>query len=187
MEFQDIAGRVFLDTCVVNLILDYGEQIHENLPIPDRCNRRVARDIDSLVGIFATGQRASWQLAISPLTYREVSATRKPARAVALATWFNELWDYWGNYLDTSPDIPSFSEAAELRLQLLTSGILGILPDAADRILICDAVAYRCDALCTRDWSTILQFRDQLHELPLRILTPSEWWSEIRPWAGIWC
>jgi hypothetical protein len=73
-----IPRRVFLDTSVVNLALDYGGQIHNGEEIPEGIPHRVREDIDALIGIFATGQRAFWQMAISPQTYREVTNTSDP-------------------------------------------------------------------------------------------------------------
>ncbi len=185
-SFESIPGRVFLDTCVVNLILDYGEQIHENAPISDELPPRLRGDVGALAGIFLTGQRAFWQFAISPVTYREVTATSDPTRAFQLESWLFEIWHYWREFLHGASDLPSFAEAEEQRLELLSSGVLDSLPDVSDRVLICDAVAYRCDAFCTRDWSTILKHRQHLASLPLKIITPAEWCAEIRPWAAIW-
>lgn len=185
-EFESIPGRVFLDTCVVNLLLDYGEQIHDCVDVPDSVTDRMRRDIEALRMMFRTGARASWQLAVSPYTYREVISTRDPQKAGTLDAWFCEIWHYWRQFLHSSDDLPSFSEAEDIRLANLASGVLDVLPDVADRTLVCDALVYRCDAFCTRDWSTILRFREGLSELPIRILTPAEWWDLIRPWAELW-
>ncbi len=161
-SFEAIPGRVFLYTSVVNLTLDYGEQIHEGVAIPDSCSFRIQRDIEASDGIFHTGQRATWQLAISPYTYREVTATANSSRAYELERWFFEIWHYWREFLHSDTSLPSFSQAEETRLRLLASGALDVLPDVADRILVCNAVVYGCDAFCTRDWSTILKFRGEL-------------------------
>jgi hypothetical protein len=185
-SFETIPGRVFLDTCVVNMMLDYGEQIHDGVPIPDGLPERVREDIDALSGIFDTGRRAFWQLAISPHTYCEVTATNDARRASQLEGWFVEVWEYWRQFLRESQELPCFCEAEEMRVQVLSSGILEVLPDMTDRVLLCDAVVYQCDAFCTRDWSTILKFRDGLKDLPVTIFTPAEWWGVIRPWASIW-
>ena len=32
-----------------------------------------------------------------------------------------------------------------------------------------------------------LRKRDLLRQVPLRIVTPAEWWARIRPWAALWC
>ncbi len=183
---DEVPGRVFLDTCVVNLVLDYGEQVHEGVPVPEDLSVRLKSDVEALRSIFATGQRASWQLAISPYTYREVTATVDGRQAHQLEQWFFEIWHYWREFLHSDADLPSFSEAEEARLELLSSGVLDVLPDVADRVLICDAVVYRCDAFCTRDWSTILRFRDKLRDVPLNIITPAEWWAKIKPLAALW-
>lgn len=95
MNFNNIPGRVFLDTCVVNFILDYGEQIHEGLQLPPGVNHRVAQDIEALYNIFFVGQRAMWQLAISPHTYQEIANTQNTHRRGQLEYWFKDLWQYW--------------------------------------------------------------------------------------------
>jgi hypothetical protein len=185
-NFEAMPGRILLDTCIVNLILDYGEQIHESAAIAGNVPPRLRKDIESLREIFFTGQRAFWQLAVSPLTYQEVTATEDPSGAYYLKHWFFEIWDYWRSFLHSANDLPSLSDAEEIRLRLLSSGMLDVLPDASARVLLCDAIVYRCDVFCTRDWSTILRHRAALRELPIIIVTPSEWWAETRPWAPLW-
>jgi hypothetical protein len=76
-------------------------------------------------------------------------------------------------------NLPSFIEAEETRIQILSSGILDVLPDVADRVLLCDAVVYRCDCFCTFDKKTILKHREILKALPVEIMTPSEWWEKF--------
>lgn len=186
MHFNNIPGRVFLDTCVVNFILDYGEQIHEGLQLPPGVNHRVAQDIEALYNIFFVGQRAMWQLAISPHTYQEIANTQNTHRHGQLEYWFKDLWQYWKDIVHQDDDLPSFIEAEDGRVHLLSSTELHSLPDLADRVLICDAVVYKCELFCTRDWSTILKHRAHLNDLPLEIVTPMEWWSKIKPYAQLW-
>jgi hypothetical protein len=57
MLANEIPGRVFLDTCVVNFMLDFGEQIHDGAPIPNVLPRD-ASDIEALRKLFLVGQRA---------------------------------------------------------------------------------------------------------------------------------
>ena len=185
LRLEDLPGRVFLDTCVVNFILDYGEQIHENTPPPDDADDRVRQDIQALRDVFFVGNRAHWQLAISPHTWQEVRQTQDPRRRHSLESWFHEIWQYWCDVINQDDDLPSLIEAERLRVQLLSAGHLDALPDLPDRILICDAVAYRCELFCTRDWSTILRNRDFIGQLPLTIVSPVEWWARIRPYAGL--
>lgn len=183
---QGVPRRVFLDTCVVNFMLDHGEQIYDGGSIPADANQRVARDIEAMSDIMFVGKRAMWQLAISPHTYQEIAATRDAGRRYQLESWFEDLWQYWSGIIHENDDLPSFVEAEDVRVRLLGSGILDVLPDMADRVLVCDAVVYRCDVFCTQDRATILKHRDHLSELPLRIVTPVEWWSSIQPYARLW-
>lgn len=186
MDFNDVPGRVFLDTCVVNFILDYGEQIHEGLRPPPDANDRMVQDIEALYNIFFVGQRAMWQLAISPYTYQEIVRTKDVGRRSHLESWFQDLWQYWRDIIHQDDDLPSFIEAEDARVRLLSSAALDSLPDLADRVLVCDAIAYRCKLFCTRDWSTILKHRAELKGLPIEIVTPREWWSKIQPYARLW-
>lgn len=186
MNFEAIPGRVFLDTNIINFIFDYGEQIHDGAPLPQNLSDRAVKDIDALYNLFLTGQRASWQLAVSPYTYQEVVQTKDLNRRQKLDPWFFEVWDYWVQIVESNSDVSDGIETVNLRRRTLESGILDALPDLDDRVLICDAVTYNCDLFCTRDWGTILKHRGKLPKLPFEIVTPSEWWSKIGPWAGLW-
>src|SRR5437899_3179113 len=95
MNLEDVPRRVFLDTCVVNFMLDHGGAIHDgDTPSPGLDGRDV-QDIDALRNVFLAGQRAGWQLAVSPFTYSEIARTKDPARLLSLHMWFQELWQYW--------------------------------------------------------------------------------------------
>jgi hypothetical protein len=179
-----IPGRVFLDTCVVNFMLDYGEQIHNGGDLPS-IGSREAGDIEALRHVMLVGQRAMWQLAISPYTYSEIVRTQDEHRLRQLDLWFQELWQYWRSTVEQNNDLPTFIEAEEIRVRTLASGYLAILPDVADRVLMCDALVYRCDLFCTRDWGTILKYRSELKGLPIEIVTPTDWWARIRSHAAL--
>jgi hypothetical protein len=185
MRLEDLPDRVFLDTCVVNLILDFSEQIHNGAAIPDGVNERTASDIEALYNVFLVGQRAHWQLAVSPHTYQEVIGTVDARRRRSLETWFFELWQYWRDIVDADNDLPSFIDAEHRRVRLLSSNMLEVLPDLADRVLVCDAVVYNCDLFCTRDWTTILRHRNQVQGLPFDVVTPAEWWARVQPFAAL--
>ena len=187
--FEKIPERVFLDTTVVNDLLDFGEQIFDGMAMPPNLSRRRTIDLIALTNIWLTGSRANWQTVISSYTLQEVQRTRDPTKRFRLEQWYCELWGYWTEVWDAvHPEIslPSESDLQDIRRRLVHSKFLAILPDESDRILICDALAYQCDTFCTRDWSTILRHRDKLSLLGLRIISPSEWWAIIRPYAPIW-
>ena len=60
-------------------MLDYGQQIHDGATVPQVTGRDSA-DIEALRNIFLIGQRAMWQLALSPHTYFEIACTRDHGR-----------------------------------------------------------------------------------------------------------
>lgn len=173
-----IPAHTFLDTSVVNFILDYGPQIHDGLSTPENATRRVARDIDALQGIWLTGQRASWHVTISAGTIAEIEATGQPGRLHDLLNWASELWGY-------SDECEALAPSDGCRAQHFDVAALSVLPDAADRHLIQEAVEAGCDAFCTRDWKTILRHRSSLHDVPLSIISPHEWWDAILPYAPL--
>jgi len=185
MEIDQIPYRVFLDTSVVNFILDYGEYIHNGVPYPEDASERIISDIEALYNIFLTGQRAPWQLAVSPSTFKEVISTNAPSRRFHLENWFLEIWDYWRNIVASNYDLTNSIEAEDIRINLLASGVLDILSDIGDRLLICDAIVYKAQCFCTRDWNTILKYREHLKNLPIKIVTPKEWWFLIRPYFDL--
>jgi len=186
MGLEDIPGRAFLDTSTLNFILDNGEYIFDAVTPPVSLSGRLLQDIDALYNIFLAVERASFQLAISPFTYKEIIGTQDVTQRYYLQKWFTDVWHYWLAILEEANDLPSTVEAENTRIEMLSSGILDVLPDIEDKILICDAIVYRCDCFCTRDWRTILKHRDHLKVLPIKILTPTEWWELIEPYSGLW-
>lgn len=170
-------GHTFLDTSVVNFILDYGEQIHERVAPPENASWRVARDIDALHGIWVTGQRASWHMTISAGTVEEIQGNGQPGRLHDLLNWACELSIYSDGCEASAP--------SSHKRRRFDRAALSILPDAGDRRLICEAVEAGCDAFCTRDWETILRHRDSLRGVPLTIISPHEWWDAIVPYAPL--
>lgn len=111
--------------------------------------------------------------------------TRGRTELSALDAWFDEIWQYRRSAVEAMKNLPTFVEAAEMRVRTLVAGVFGCLSDASDRLLLCDALVYRCDLFCTRDGSAILKLRKELARLPIEILTPAEWWSRIQPVAGV--
>jgi hypothetical protein len=176
--FWRIPSRVFLDTCVVNLMLDFSELLHNDVDIPRNLPAERQQDVEALCGICDTGVRALWCFTVSARTFRELKNTRLDERRHALLEWFAELWHYQSEF--SSPRPLSRSSFQKARRSLT------VLPDLADRNLLLDALRDGCQAFCTTDRRTILNRRNQLAGFPCRIITPSEWWSEIRPWAAVW-
>lgn len=176
--FERIPARIFLDTNILNLIVKWPEQIFENVPVPPSLDERTAHDIEAFMHIFCVGQRANWQLVASAKTIEEISLT---ADEDVRSTLLNYAFEVADQHSDKS------LYGRDLGRRMMRSAVLDALPDLADRELLGNAVGMNCDAFCTRDHKTIIRKRHLLPRLPLRILTPCEWWSCIKPWAGLWC
>jgi len=183
---MNFPSRVFLDTCSINFILENGEQIFDGGQLRSSSNERERADIEAFRNIFIVGQRASWQIAVSPNSYHEVSCTKDDRKRRYLESWFYEIWNYWQNSLRGDDNLLPASNMQITSERRSITEILKIIPDPADRILICDAIKYKCDSFCTRDWKTILRYRGLMKCLKIEFITPFEWWSRLKPWAGIW-
>jgi len=176
--------RVFLDTNVICFILDHTESILENDKPPRHLPSRDIQDIEALSLIFQTGQRAYWELAVSPLTYQEIMATSDPNRRRTLEQWFDEILIYWRDCCDEDGSF-SDSYASKIENILRESKMLSAFPDMNDRSLISHAIAYECDAFCTRDHRTILKRAHQASTLPIQIISPTDWANLIQPYAAL--
>lgn len=177
--------RILLDTNVVNFTMDWGEVIFDGGEIPNTLSNRDLRDIVALQGIFATGQRAAWQLAVSPRTFEEIGRTADSGRRASLSGWFNEIWLYWREVF-RQENLSDF-DAASLARRLSSSKCLAAFPDEPDRELIAHAIAYGCNTFCTRDYRSILRHRNKAgSDLSLQFITPAEWWSELAPYCARW-
>lgn len=58
IQLPDVPGRIFLDTCIVNFILDYGEYIFDVCSLPENCSERDKEDLIALYNVFLCGRRA---------------------------------------------------------------------------------------------------------------------------------
>lgn len=168
----------------MNFTLDWGEAIFDGGSISNEIREEIAEDICALQGIFATGKRASWELAVSLKTRDEIMRTRHEGRRHELKLWLNELLIYWHEH-SASEDL-SDQDAASVSKRIGDSCFLAAFPDAPDRELIAHAVAYGCDVFCTRDRRSVIRHREKAPDLGLRFLTPAEWWTKLRPWAALW-
>jgi hypothetical protein len=181
--FDQIPCRVFLDTNIINCLVKWRYCVFEREEPPSDLDSTLVRDIESLMHVFAIGSRAQWDIVTSHKVIYELSQTRD-------STLRSELLDY-------GIDLTSYSTfngndfdhryADDLARRLRDSKFVSALPDINDRDFIAHAVAYKCDAFCTRDLRTIHSKKHSLRNLPIKIMTPAEWWQHIRPWAGLWC
>lgn len=177
--FESIPRRVFLDTNVVNVLVKHSMHVFEHERIPPYTEPTLAIDIEALMHVFYVGARADWDLLASQKTIDELSRTRD----VSLR---EDLLEYALGFVNQGLEDDDRRFAADFGRRLINAPFVAALPDLADRELIGNAIGFGCDAFCTRDRATIVNKRTQLRQVPLRIMTPAEWWAQIKPWAGLW-
>lgn len=174
--YEAMPRRIFLDTNVVNLLVRYPEQIFEQQPLPELADRTLAEDLEALVHVFCVGQRANWTIVASRKTLDEIENTPDPENRELLKSFAIEL---------IAPEDEATAYASVVGRRLIDAPFTDCLPDKADRELIGNAIGLECDVFCTRDRRTIIKKRDSLQLLPIRVLSPLEWWRQVRPWAGL--
>lgn len=175
--FEHIPARVFLDTNVVNLIIKYAPVIFEMEPQDRAMPLNRSRDVEALMHVFAVGARANWTLRASAKTLEEVNRTLCETTRDSLSSYVVEMLEFATEQSRHGDD---------LGRRVADSALLNALPDCSDRELLGNAIGLGCDAFVTADVRTIVSKRDRLPKLPLRILTPTEWWSHVKPWGGLW-
>jgi hypothetical protein len=175
--FEGIPTRIFLDTNVVNLIVKHAAVIFDMKSQDASMPIRRRRDIEALTHVFAVGARAYWTLRVAEATLDEINRTlHEQVR--------NDLASYALEMLERGTDVSA--HGSNLGRRLADSTLLACLPDRADRELLGNAIGLGCDAFVTADVRTIVSRRNALPALPLRILTPTEWWASVKPWGGLW-
>lgn len=175
--FEAIPRRVFLDTNVVNLMMKYSEQVFEQAWLPEGLDRTRAHDVEALMHVFHIGGRAPWDILASRKTLNEIGET--PDTDVR-----ERLLDYAFELVDLATENSAY--ATSLGRRLIDAPFTAALPDPSDRELIGNAIGLGCDVFCTCDRRTVVRKREHLRLLPIRIVTPVEWWAHIKPWAGLW-
>lgn len=178
--FDAIPHRIFLDTNIVDCLVKWRDCVFEHQATPTEVDSTLREDIESLMHIFTVGGRANWDLVASEKTVAELNDT--PNMDLR-----NDLLDYGVGLASYGRDHGVESYARDLARRLVGSRFVAGLSDPADQELIAHAVAFRCDAFCTRDRRSLHSKRARVKQLPIRIMTPAEWWRHVKPWAGLWC
>lgn len=173
---EAVPQRIFLDTNVVNLMVKQRAHVFHREPIPHTFEREAAIDTEALMHITNMAFRANWIMVVSAKTIEEISETIDEGLR-------DDLLDYAFEVVHNDQQDTGY--AADLGLRLADSTLIAALPDRNDRELLGNAIAFGCDVFCTRDHRTIVRKRNALPKLPLRILTPREWWFHVKPWGGL--
>lgn len=175
---ETLPRRVFLDTNVINRLVEWGAQIFEFEAIPPETDQTLANDIEALMHVLYGSERTCLELVASTKSLEELSNTPDPA-------WRRSLLGYGVEFVHHNATNEERRFAIDFGRRLIGSQFVAALPDRADQELIAHAIALRCDTFCTCDRKSIVKKRDRVR-LPIRVLTPVEWWAHVKPWAGLW-
>ncbi|MFC3695564.1 hypothetical protein [Chenggangzhangella methanolivorans] len=173
--YEALPRRIFLDTNVVNLLVRYSDQVFEQAPIDDTLDTTKRHDVEALMHVFQTGARADWSILASRKVLDEIVKTPDEEFKADLTDYAIEL---------VSPLNDGFAD--RLGRSLVETRLLSAFPGEHDRELIGNAIGFNCDVFCTCDQRTIIRKRHLANNLPIRFLTPIEWWWHVKPWAGLW-
>jgi predicted nucleic acid-binding protein len=194
-RFLSLPGRLLLDTCTLNMIQDEGAYIFEG-GIPEGITEmEIPQDLKALRYIFQVNERASFQFLVSSLTFAELTNAKDIIQNQWRIQWALDVLNTWLIVLQETGD--RVAEGGTVRhrfklteqLQELESRLMSIPDfrrDPLDRLLLIQYKMGNCDAFLTIDRNTIWRHRDWLLNEGIRILSPSEFWELLKPYAAIW-
>lgn len=195
-QFKAIPGRIFLDTNILQYLLDFGEYIFEHYRESEeyfqtqkgkiKKGSRLHNEIEALHNFFIGIFRAHFEFALSSAVYKEVSA-REDKRFVQ---WFHDVWDHWETVVSEYKHGEAFSEKAEQNYKKAVhdNSLLGSL-SLKDREIVLAAIRFDCDALLTVDRFANDQNKKMyvFKNYGLMILAPVELMELIKPYQALWC
>jgi len=194
-RFASIPGRLLMDTCVLNLLQDEGAYVFEGELPPGCTEADVTPDLQALRWIFQVNQRASFQFFVSPITFAELANETDMLLSQRRISWALDVLDVWLTMLEETGDrkaeggtvrhrfkLPPDLQQFETRLMQIPD----FRRDPLDRLLMLQYKMGNCDAFLTVDRGTILRHRESLATEGTRVLTPSEFWQILKPYAALW-
>ena len=195
MDFLSIPGRLLLDTCILNTIQDEGAYIFEG-EIPEGLTEsEIPEDLKALRHIFQVNERAAFQFLVSPLTFAELANATDIFRNQRRIQWALDVLDVWLIVLKETRDRKSEGGTVRHRfklteeLQELESRLMSnpdFRRDPFDRLLLIQYKMGNCDAFLTVDRKTIWRHKDWLLNEGIRVLSPSDFWAALKPYAALW-
>lgn len=180
--FTDIPGRLFLDSCTLQAINDYGGFVFEGEPIPQGDRVRHVNggyeNLSALRHIFLINQRALFQWAV-----RENSLSEVYDRADdTYLRWARDVHQHTLDWLSEDEGATKESEAAARRLYEPCFGYLSL----KDRRLLQDAIFLRCDVFLTMELKLPRNSSHLEREVGIRVMNPVSLWELLRPWAALY-
>jgi hypothetical protein len=164
------------------MLRNYGGYIYEGEPIPEydriyRVTEGIA-NVEALRKIFFVNQRAQFEWIVSRASMQEAYDKGDPGHM----QWLWDIADH--SEICLEDDGPTAeSKALGARLNEPKFGYLS----QKDQLLIQHAIVLRCEAFLTVERRLPRNAPHIQRELGIRILTPTEHWQMLRPWAALWC
>jgi hypothetical protein len=179
--FESLPRRIFLDSCAAQTLRDYGAFIFEGEAIPD--SDRIFRmpegieKVEALREIFLINERAQFEWIVSHASMVEADDKGDPGHL----RWVYDIAQHSAVCLALDgASKESWAHAARLREPKF--GYLG----KKDRVLLSEAVAFRCEAFLTMERRLPRNAAPIERELGIRVLTPITHWHMLWPWAALW-
>ena len=185
MSFEQIPGRVFLDSSTLQTLQVYGEYIYDGGEIP-RENKIWSipdgfQNLEALRKIMLVGRRGSLQLALSRNSLQEIV----DRGSNDYLQWALEILEYWDDCLAAYQDKGyAFSGKGNLLSIKLQGNQFGYL-STKDAILIQDAVLLECDVFLTMEQKLPRNAVHLEQNLGIKVLQPIGYWNLLRPWAAL--
>jgi hypothetical protein len=172
-----IPSRIFLDTSVINFIVEHAELIFDGYYHDDNLNVRVRMDIFALYQIFEIARRNPIEIVVSKTNFEEILRTNDREKRSNLLSYCTEIWHYFKS--STKQEFEISEKDLKLAEGFLKEKDFLKITDQNDRRLLLESLYFKCDHFCTRDWRTILKHRELVTQIPIKIITPWEWWEKI--------
>ena len=180
-SLEPLPRRIFLDSCTVQTLRNYGGYIYEAEPIPD--SDRIHRvtdgiaNIEALRNIFLVNERALFEWIVSRGSMQEAHDKGDSGHM----QWLWGIADHSEVCLEGDGPTAE-SEALAKRLDESKFGYLS----EKDGLLLRHAIILRCEAFLTMERRLPRNAAHIERELGIRILTPIAHWEMLTPWAALW-
>lgn len=195
MSFLSIPGRLLLDTCVLNTIQDEGAYIFEGEIPEGMTGAEIPEDLKALRYIFQVNERAAFQFLVSPLTFAELANAKDIMWNQRRIKWALDVLDVWLIVLEETGDrvveggtvrhrFKLTEELQELESRLMSNP--DFRRDPFDRLLLIQYKMGNCDAFLTLDRNTIWRHKEWLLNEGIKVLSPSDFWAALKPYAALW-
>ena len=172
-SWEALPRRVFLDTNTLQTISDYAPQVWDGEAFVamdrDRAVPDLEHEVTALGQIMSVNARAGFEFVVTETSLEEVLGRGERS----YTQWVLEVLELWiAQSQGAGPTPPSIAKLGSVSTK--------------DWRLLCDALAYRCDAFLTMERRLFSQAPVIERRTGLRVLRPTTYWRLLRPWAALY-